>query len=110
MAASSYSVDPRTNTITITIVVPLPKGGLPVISLGFPPKLPLLKLPLIPEALRAVAKILSQLQEIIKKLLTLIPGAAIRLVIKLGPTTIIDETFTTADALTATLALTLCKK
>ena len=84
--------------------------ALPRISLGFPPKLPLLKLPLIPEALRAVAKILAQLQDVIKKLLALIPGAAIRLVIKLGPVTIIDETFTTADALAATLALTLCKK
>ena len=110
MATPSYSFDSKTNTITIIIAVPLPGGGLPNISLGFPPKLPLLQLPLIPEALRAVAKILAKLQEIINKLLSLIPGAAIRLIVKLGPITIIDETFTTADALAATIALTLCKK
>jgi hypothetical protein len=57
-----------------------------------------------------MAKILAKLQEIINKLLSLIPGAAIRLIVKLGPITIIDETFTTADALAATIALTLCKK
>jgi len=53
---------------------------------------------------------LAQLQKIIEKLLSLIPRAAIRLVVKVGPIVVIDETFTTADALAATIALTLCNK
>jgi hypothetical protein len=104
------SVDKASNTITIVISLPLPTVALPPISIGFPPKLPLLKVPIIPEALRAIAAALAQLQKIIEKLLSLIPRAAIRLVVKLGPVTIIDETFTTADALAATIALSLCNK
>ena len=107
---SSVSVDKTTNTITITISLPLPTVSLPTISLGFPPKLPLLKVPLIPEALRGIAAVLKQLQSIIEKLLSLIPKAAIRLIVKLGPIPIIDQTFTTADALAATIALALCNK
>lgn len=104
------SVDKASNTITIVISLPLPTVALPPISFGFPPKLPLLKVPIIPEALRAIAAALAQLQKIIEKLLSLIPRAAIRLVVKLGPVTVIDETFTTADALAATIALSLCNK
>ena len=107
---SSVTVDKATNTITIVISLPLPTVTLPTISLGFPPKLPLLKVPIIPEALRAIAQALAQLQKVIEKLLSLIPRAAIRLVVKLGPITIIDQTFTTADALAATIALSLCNK
>jgi len=107
---SSVSVDKATNTITITISLPLPTVSLPTISFGFPPKLPLLKVPLVPEALRGIATVLKQLQAIIEKLLALIPEAAIRLIVKLGPVTIIDQTFTTADALAATIALALCNK
>ena len=107
---SSVSVDKATNTITITISLPLPTVSLPPIFLKFPPKLPLLKVPLIPEALRGIAAVLKQLQSIIEKLLSLIPKAAIRLIVKLGPITIIDQTFTTADALAATIALALCNK
>lgn len=110
MATPSYSFDKKTNTITLVIAIPLPNGKLPKITTSFPPKLPLIKLPLVPEALKALAKILTKLQDIIKKLLTLIPGASIRLVVKLGPIPVIDETFTTAEALTAALAFTLCKK
>jgi hypothetical protein len=107
---SSVSVDKASNTITIVISLPLPTVSLPTISFGFPPKLPLLKVPLIPEALRAIAKTLAQLQKIIEKLLSLIPRAAIRLIVKVGPIVVIDQTFTTADALAATIALTLCNK
>ena len=88
---SSVSIDKATNTITIVISLPFPTVTLPPISLGFPPKLPLLKVPIIPEALRAIAQALAQLQKVIEKLLSLIPRAAIRLVVKIGPVTIIDQ-------------------
>lgn len=107
---SSVVVDKTTNTITITISLPLPTVSLPPLSIGFPPKLPLLRVPLIPEALRGIAAVLKQLQSIIEKLLSLIPKASIRLIVKLGKITIIDQTFTTADALAITIALALCKK
>jgi hypothetical protein len=95
---------------TITVVIPLPTVGLPAISLSFPPRIPNVKIPLVPEALLAVAVALAKLQAIINKLLMLIPGNSIRLIVKLGPTTIIDQTLSTADAIAAAVALTLCKK
>jgi hypothetical protein len=106
---ATVSVDPKTNTVTIKIVVPLPIGGLPLIHLGFPPHLPQLRIPVVPEALKTLAKILAQLQQVINKLLALIPQGAIHLIVKLGPATIIDQTFTSADALSAALGATLCK-
>lgn len=95
---------------TITVVIPLPNVGLPGISLSFPPRIPNVKIPLVPEALLAVAAALAKLQAIINKLLLLIPGSSIRLIVKLGPTVIIDQTLSTADAITAAVALTLCKR
>lgn len=92
------SVTRRAGDITVTVAVPLPPVNLPDLLSKFPPKLNLGQLPNpLPPALAALGKALGYVLEALQTLIDLIPDASIRLIIKVGPATILDQRISVDD-------------
>ena len=84
--------------ITVTINVPLPAIGFPDVLSRFPPKINVGSIPNpIPKALQAIGEALTYVLKVLEKLVSLIPDASFRLVVKVGPATILDQQISTDD-------------
>ena len=95
---SPVSVTRTAGDLTVTVAIPLPQVDLPNLLSGFPPKLNLGKLPNpIPPALAGLGQALGYVLEALETLLSLIPDASIRLIVKVGPATILDQRLSVDD-------------
>ncbi len=95
---SPVSVTRTAGDVTVTVVIPLPDIGLPTLLSSFPPKLNLGALPNpLPPALAGLAQALGYVLEALQTLINLIPDASIRLLVKVGPATVLDQRLSVDD-------------
>lgn len=97
LAVPKVQVTPRSVAVVdgvavVTLNVPVPIPTIPKISIKWPPTIPAIITPLLPQALATIAQYLQDTLAILTKLVNMIPFIDVRFIVKVNGVVVLDET------------------